>query len=124
MNFNIKANKMRTTKLLFGVLLVLFGFSTIFSFAQNNDQNSNNLKREKYLDLQTYPDSTPQLYNDFLINVKDINVETAVGFLPKLPRYINCVYKDDFPGPDVRVLWPAPEDNNPVLKAGTYTLKG
>jgi hypothetical protein len=75
-------------------------------------------------DLPEYPETTPQLYNAFLTGVPDIRVETMVGDLPRLPRYVKGVYSDDIEGPDVRVLWPAPVDNSQVVSPGTYTLTG
>ena len=51
-------------------------------------------------------------------------METFVGDLPRLPRWVKGVYSDDIAGPDVRVLWPAPVDNSKVLSPGTYTLTG
>ena len=74
--------------------------------------------------LPVFPATTPQLYNQFLTSVQDIQVESAVGYLPRLPRYVKGVYKNNFVGPDVRVLWPAPEDNRQVLTPGTYTITG
>jgi uncharacterized protein len=75
-------------------------------------------------DLPKFPDSTPQLYNAYLIRVPDVKVETEVGYLPRLPRFVKGVYSNNFTGPDVRVLWPAPEDNSAVQSAGTYTVSG
>jgi len=59
-----------------------------------------------------------------LISVPDITAETAVGTLPHLPYYIPGVYRDGAKGPLVRVIWPAPIDNNQVLKTGSYTVTG
>jgi DUF1680 family protein len=59
-----------------------------------------------------------------LSHVPDITVETVVGTLPRLPRAIPAVYRDNASGPDVRVLWPAPADNSEVKAAGTYTVTG
>ncbi|MFO7575723.1 MAG: glycoside hydrolase family 127 protein [Bacteroidales bacterium] len=79
---------------------------------------------EQDRNLPVFPETTPQLYNEFLTSVPDIQVETVVGYLPRLPRYVKGIYSDNFEGPDVRVLWPAPEDNNQVLTPGTYTITG
>ena len=70
--------------------------------------------------------SSPQrgLYNAYLTSVQDIHVETVVGYLPGLPRYLKGVYSNKIKGPDVRVLWPAPVDNSQVLTPGTYTVTG
>lgn len=124
-------------------------------------------------DLPHFPDTTPQLYNTYLISVEDVTVGTTVGHLPRLPRFVKGVYSKDTrgpgagapvtganaqgpeisvpkpgmsapepevsalasgvsapgqitgaPWPEVRVLWPAPEDNSQVLAPGTYTVTG
>lgn len=59
-----------------------------------------------------------------LIGVPDIEVETVVGELPKLPYYIPGEYMNDVEGPLVRVNWPAPTNNNQVREVGTYTVTG
>ena len=41
-----------------------------------------------------FPDTTPQSYNAFLASVPEITVETTVGYLPRLPRFVKGVYKD------------------------------
>jgi DUF1680 family protein len=74
--------------------------------------------------LPAFPANTPQLYNAFLLSVPDTQVETAVGHLPRLPRYVKGVYSNGIAGPDVRVIWPAAENNSQVLAAGTYTITG
>ncbi len=56
--------------------------------------------------------------------VPDIQVETTVGILPRLPREIPAVYRDQATGPKVRVIWPAPRDNSQVMAPGTYTVTG
>ncbi|MDO3695322.1 glycoside hydrolase family 127 protein [Wenyingzhuangia sp. chi5] len=75
-------------------------------------------------DLEVFSKTTPQLYNKFLIGVSDIAVETTVGFLPKLPRYVKAVYKNGIELSQARVLWSAPKDNTKVLKVGSYTVTG
>lgn len=79
---------------------------------------------EQDRNLPVFPDNTPQLYTQFLTSVPDINVETVVGHLPRLPRYVKGVYSNNRKGPDVRVIWPAPEDNSQVLRPGTYIVTG
>ena len=59
-----------------------------------------------------------------LERVPDIQAETTVGRLPRLPREIPAVYRDKAPGPKVRVIWPAPKDNSQVATPGTYTVTG
>jgi DUF1680 family protein len=75
-------------------------------------------------DLPKFPETTPQLYNAFLTSVPDIYAETEVGYLPRLPRHVKGVYSGNFEGPDVTVIWPAPEDNSQVLVPGSYTVTG
>ncbi|PXY42379.1 hypothetical protein DMB65_03885 [Flavobacterium cheongpyeongense] len=75
-------------------------------------------------DLVKFPVTTPQLYNQYLTSVTDVKVQTVVGSLPRLPRYIKGVYKNGIQGPEVKVIWPAPKDNSSVLKAGEYTISG
>jgi DUF1680 family protein len=74
--------------------------------------------------LPLFPDTTHQLYIEFLTGVPDIHVVTVVGNLPGLPRYLKGVYSNNIKGPDVRVLWPAPVDNCQVLSSGIYTITG
>ena len=59
-----------------------------------------------------------------LVSVPDTTVETIVGTLPRLPRFISGVYRDNVKGPLVRVIWPSPTNNQQVLKPGTYTITG
>ncbi|WP_167614948.1 beta-L-arabinofuranosidase domain-containing protein [Maribellus sediminis] len=75
-------------------------------------------------DLPKFPETTPQLYNAFLSSVPDIHVETVVGVLPRLPRSVPGVYENGTEGPEVKVIWPAPENNDEVLRAGQFTITG
>lgn len=75
-------------------------------------------------DLPKFSKTVPQLYNQYLTSVSDVNVETVIGSLPRLPYYIKGRYQNGIAGPDVRVIWPAPTDNSSVLKAGQYTIIG
>jgi uncharacterized protein len=59
-----------------------------------------------------------------LDRVPDIQAETSVGNLPRLPREIPAVYRNGVSGPRVRVIWPAPKDASQVSKPGTYTVTG
>ncbi len=59
-----------------------------------------------------------------LAGVEDIQVETVVGQLPRLPYYLDGVYRDGARGPKVRVIWPAPKDADLVRKAGRYSITG
>ncbi|NGM72945.1 hypothetical protein G5B32_06780 [Sphingobacterium sp. SGL-16] len=74
--------------------------------------------------LPEFPITQTQLYNSYLMKVSDVQVETQVGELPRLPSFIQGEYKDNMVGPKVRVIWPAPIDNAEVLKAGQYTING
>ncbi|WP_281233257.1 beta-L-arabinofuranosidase domain-containing protein [Flavobacterium gelatinilyticum] len=79
---------------------------------------------EKNADLPSFAKTTPQLYNQYLTSVQDIKVETTAGYLPRIPSYVKGVYRDGVQGPEVRVIWPSPKDNQEVLKAGQYTVTG
>lgn len=61
---------------------------------------------------------------DDLIHVPDISVETTVGTLPRLPRTVPGAYRNEAKGPPVRVIWPAPTNNQQVLQLGSYTVTG
>lgn len=74
--------------------------------------------------LQQFSQSESQLYNAYLVNVSDVEVETAIGNLPRLPSYLQGTYQHGVDGPKVRVLWPSPTDNSAVLQAGRYTITG
>jgi uncharacterized protein len=106
---------MKTLQLFVGIIVCFCALGTTPVFAQSGDQIP---------DRSGQSETTPQLYNAYLTNVQDIRVETVVGHLPRLPRYIKGVYSNKLTGPDVRVLWPAPPDNSQVLTRGTYTVTG
>jgi hypothetical protein len=59
-----------------------------------------------------------------LVGVPDIAVTTALGHLPRLPVHIAGIYQDQPAGPQVRVIWPSPENNLEALRVGTYTVAG
>lgn len=75
-------------------------------------------------ELPQFDPNQPQLYNAFLVSVSDVEVETELGELPRLPTHVDGVYRDQVSGPKVRVIWPAPSDNSAVLKTGNYTVIG
>jgi uncharacterized protein len=75
-------------------------------------------------DLPHFTKNQPQLYNSYLTYVEDIEIETAVGNLPRLPGYLKGTYKNGLKGPKVRVLWPSDIDNTAVMKPGKYTVTG
>lgn len=107
---------MKTDRFIAGLIVIFYTWAAIPLDAQRRTEADRNLPE--------FPESTPQLYNKFLTGVPDIRVKTTVGNLPRLPRYVKGVYANNFKGPDVRVIWPAPADNSQVLSAGTYTLTG
>ncbi|MBO9674706.1 MAG: glycoside hydrolase family 127 protein [Sphingobacteriaceae bacterium] len=96
----------------------------IYNNAINGNQGSavNVGKREDK--LPTFPKTGAQLYNPYLVKVADVEVETEVGNLPRLPSYLPGTYKNGIKGPQVRVLWPIDIDNTAVLKPGRYTITG
>ncbi len=103
---------MKSFRLIAGIIIIC-AYITTPAFSQSGDQI-----------LVGIADTTPRLYNEFLISVPDVQVSTEVGYLPRLPRYTEGVYKNNIEGPDVRVLWPAPLDNSQVLSPGKYTITG
>ncbi|GHE23235.1 beta-L-arabinofuranosidase domain-containing protein [Sphingobacterium griseoflavum] len=75
-------------------------------------------------DLPQFAMTKAQLYNAYLQHVSDVSVQTTVGELPRLPSYVQGIYRDGLVGPKVRVIWPAPTDNSEVSTAGRYTVVG
>jgi len=59
-----------------------------------------------------------------LVALPEIQVETSVGHLPRLPRHLPSVYRNGRSVPRVRVIWSSPTNNSPVLEAGNYTVNG
>ncbi|MEH6304321.1 glycoside hydrolase family 127 protein [Olivibacter sp. CPCC 100613] len=74
--------------------------------------------------LPQFSSDHSKLYNTYLVKVSDVEVETEVGNLPRLPSYLKGTYRDGVSGPEVRVLWPSPTDNSAVLQTGHYTIIG
>ncbi|MBS1604137.1 MAG: glycoside hydrolase family 127 protein [Bacteroidetes bacterium] len=76
--------------------------------------------------LPQFSPAEPELYNAYLVGVSDVEVTTEVGYLPRLPRYLQGTYRDEMKGkgPKVRVLWPAATDNSAVLQPGRYVVEG
>lgn len=82
-------------------------------------------EREELEDkLPDFNSDTPQLFNVYLKEVKDVELSTNVGELPRLPVYLQAVYSDGINKNQVRVIWPAPKDNHKVQQSGTYTIDG
>ena len=98
--------------------------ATIHNNALKVEEAAVRTRKEPEGGLHKYPENTPQLYNAFLASVKDVEVETAAGVLPRLPRYLQGIYRNNLEGPMVRVIWPAPEDNGSVINPGKYTITG
>jgi len=96
----------------------------IYGNALNEGESTVRTNEESEGELQKFPATTPQLYNAYLKRVPDIQVETEVGYLPRLPRLVKGIYSNNIEGQEVRVIWPAPKDNSQVLTAGTYTVTG
>lgn len=96
----------------------------IYNIALKKEEAPARRRAEPERNLPVFPETTPQLYNAYLTDVPEISVETTVGYLPVLPRFVKGIYKDNSAGPDVRVIWPAPSDNSQVLSPGTYTITG
>ena len=96
----------------------------IFENALKKRDGVVNERKEPQDNLPEFSRTSPQLYNEFLASVDDIEVETQVGVLPRLPRTLKATYKNGLKGPQVKVTWPAPDDNSEVLKTGTYIING
>ncbi len=108
-------------------ILISFQINRIYIFLlmlSYHSKSQVNEQLESQEHFQIFSNNTPQLYNVFLENVKDIEIETEVGNLPRLPRYIDGIYKEGIEGPKVRVIWPAPTDNKDVKKKGNYIIEG
>jgi len=89
-----------------------------------NEGSVNTTRRRTEDPLPQFSPTEAQLYNAYLAKVSDVEVETAVGNLPRLPAYVEGTYKDGMKGPKVRVVWPAATDNTAVIKPGRYTVTG
>ena len=127
---NYKDFIMQAFKLFAGIFLGYCALGTTPVFAQDGDQNLNGTgatvrkRMEPERNLPEFSAVTPQLYNAYLKSVPDIQAETFVGHLPRLPRHVKGVYSNEIEGPNVRVLWPSPVDNSQVLAPGKYTVTG
>ncbi|SHF92160.1 Concanavalin A-like lectin/glucanases superfamily protein [Mariniphaga anaerophila] len=98
--------------------------SGIYNNALRIEDTSVRTRIEPERGVSKFSEDTPQLYTTLLSEVPDIEVETVVGVLPRLPRFVQGIYKNNFKGPEVRVVWPAPKDNSAVLSPGKYILSG
>lgn len=116
---------MKIYKLFLGIIISFCVLGVTSVFAQSGEGRRGGTRRvQPDVNLPEFPVTTPQLYNAYLISVPDIQTETEVGNLPRLPRHVKGVYSNSFDGPDVIVIWPAPEDNHQVLAPGKYTVTG
>lgn len=96
----------------------------IYQNSSEKDKTVVNERADPEDNLPVFEDTIPQLYNQYLTAVSDVTVETTVGQLPRLPRFVDGTYKLPVGAPQVRVLWPAPIDNSSVLKPSTYEITG
>ncbi|RYG02314.1 MAG: hypothetical protein EOO02_10830, partial [Chitinophagaceae bacterium] len=98
----------------------------IFGNAKGSiNEGSVNTRRKKEEDvLPKFAADEKQLYNTWLTRVPDVKVETETGNLPRLPAYLDGIYKNGFKGPKIRVIWPAAIDNASVSKEGKDTITG
>ncbi|MCD0489526.1 glycoside hydrolase family 127 protein [Pedobacter sp. MC2016-14] len=98
--------------------------ATIYKNSLNSGQESTANVGKPEDDLPRFPAHQPQLYNNYLVQVADVEVETELGNLPRLPSYVQGTYQNHVKGPEVRVLWPSDISNTAVLKPGAYTITG
>ncbi|MES2268554.1 MAG: beta-L-arabinofuranosidase domain-containing protein [Bacteroidota bacterium] len=96
----------------------------IYNNALHNNGVNVNTAAKTEDDLQQFAAAEPQLYNAYLVSVADTAVSTEVGTLPRLPAYVNGIYKNGLNGPKVRVLWPNPNNNHEVIRPGSYKITG
>ena len=115
---------MKMYKVFMRVILFVAVLTQDVNTAQAQNGGSVNTTGKREDDLPRFSQTTPQLYNTYLVSVSDVKVETVVGTLPRLPAYIQGTYKNNLKGPTVRVLWPSPTDNSAVQKPGHYTVTG
>jgi uncharacterized protein len=113
---------MKPIKVIIATLFLLVCFTNMVQAQSEEEEVVQKEKTEE--DLPTFDPHIPQLYNKYLINVADIEVETALGDLPRLPRFVEGEYRNGVKGPKVRVIWPSPIDNSEVSKAGNYVVTG
>lgn len=75
-------------------------------------------------DPRNHPDTGQWARAAGLQRVPEVEVETWQGHLPHLPYYLPGLYGNESQGPPVRVIWPAPLDNETVRETGRYTVTG
>lgn len=59
-----------------------------------------------------------------VIAVSNVSVTTVQGHLPKLPATVPASYSNSAYGSSVRVVWPAPTNNQSTLELGSYAITG
>lgn len=108
---------------LYGIALTDQQVATIYKNALSADKN---VALTKPATVRSEPAAAAgTLSNAFeLVSVPEISAETVVGSLPRIPRTVSGAYRDGLKGPQVRVIWPSPGNNQPVLQAGAYTVTG
>jgi DUF1680 family protein len=95
----------------------------IFYNANGNQPSTVNVRKTED-NLPQFEKPHSLLYNAHLLSVSDVEVETVLGELPKLPSHVKAVYKNGIKKNTVQVIWPAPTDNRSVLEPGKYTITG
>lgn len=116
----IKGDAITTASLTILVLVMLISNSTL----KAQESLASGDRREE---VQSKMDEAPHSASSFasyLIQVSDIEVNTVVGSLPRLPAYLEGKYQDGMKGPKVRVIWPAPKNNVEVRTPGSYIVTG
>jgi uncharacterized protein len=91
---------------------------------RNNALGRQTTRREQppVISTEAIPKESPLASR--LERIPDVQVETVVGVLPRLPVTVPAVYRNNAKGPKVRVIWPAPSDNSQVSVPGSYTVTG
>lgn len=59
-----------------------------------------------------------------LVGVDELTVTTSHGVLPHLPARVRGIYRGNAIGPDVRVIWPAPQNNRQTVTNHIYSVTG
>ncbi|RYD73397.1 MAG: hypothetical protein EOP55_17105, partial [Sphingobacteriales bacterium] len=108
----------------FRIYRVALNEKQVAAISGNLSNNQINTTAKPVEDLPQFSSATPQLYNQYLISVEDISINTTVGNLPRLPGHVKGYYRSGITGPDVRVLWPSPTNIIAVSKPGTFTVTG
>jgi len=120
-NLNAKIHDVR----IYGIALTDKQIATIRNNALSDEEIVTPAIKTPDIDKATASTKGPTIPDALqLVSVPDITAETIVGHLPRLPYSIPGIYRDGGKGPLVRVIWPAPTNNEQVQKTGTYTVTG